>query len=132
MFKILIGIVLGILASYYAAAHLHLLDGPMSNVDIGRSGLSDQVLSSNTINATPPNTFLREASSANIWDRINVAIRLARLSPPDATTPKEVLEVLSIVAQRNSDIRTLMAGKTSENLTNNEAVALLSLIQRRI
>ena len=136
MFKILIGVVLGIIASYYAASHLQLLHGPMSKMGIGRSASTavpnEQVLASNTINATPPNRLERQQSAHNIWARIDLALRLARLSPPSSVTQKEVSDVLSIVAQQNPDIQTLMASKTSTDLTNKEAIAMLSLIQQRI
>lgn len=136
MFKVFTGVVLGIITSYYAASYLHFLDGPMSHMGIGRPATStaphEQVLASNTFNATPPNQLERKPSSQNIWRRIDLALRLARLNPPDEITQKEVIDVLTVVAQRDPDIRTLFSSKTTTDLTNSEAIAMLSLVQRYV
>ena len=131
MFRLLFGFVLGVIASYYAMPYLFKISGPLPSFSIESLLSSDQQLTSNTINATPPSSLRRASPSDTLSERVKIARSLARLQPPKAPASMDVTEVVFSIARQEPYIHTLLQERLPGGLTNEEAIAILSVVGSR-
>lgn len=130
MIRLLIGFILGVVASYYTFPMFYSAPGPLPKFSLDNLFSEEQTLSSNTINANPPAHFQQVKADA-LAERISVARSLAQLNPPQSATAPEVLDVIYSAARKDPVVNSLFLEKAGNGLTNQEALIILSAFGKR-
>lgn len=131
MFRLILGFILGVVASFYFLPYFYSVQGMVPNFSFENVFSGESQLDSNTINANPPEPIQRAATTTVAVERINSALSLASLRPPQDAANRDVLDVVFIAAQKDALVNALFLERLANGITNQEAMIILSAYGER-